>query len=316
MAIYHVFGILVQFGIVAVFAKPQVPCYFIFGDSLVDSGNNNELVTKAKANYLPYGIDFPQGATGRFTNGRTMADIIDKGGLGIGSLYSLKHTLIQKWRWRFLTNLHALWARLITAIHGRNSDSTTFFSHIKTNGVWPRIVGSINSMHEKNHIPLSSMKRQVNNGSYTKFWYDSWAGSTPLKSLFPRLFHLAVNKDCLVRDYWNNGWCLNWIRNISSGPNVSHLHTLQNILSTITLNDSEDVWTWSVGGSTFTVKSARYRIDQGFLPDHGHVTRWNNLIPKKINIFIWRALRDRLPSRWNLSRKGIEMNSLNCPICD
>ncbi|GJZ74415.1 RNA-directed DNA polymerase, eukaryota [Tanacetum coccineum] len=221
----------------------------------------------------------------------------DKGGLGIGSLYSLNHALIQKWRWRFLTNPHALWARLITAIHGRNSDSTTFFSHIKTNGVWPRIVGSINSMHEKNHIPLSSMKRQVNNGSYTKFWYDSWAGSTPLKSLFPRLFHLAVNKDCLVRDYWNNGWCLNWIRNISSGPNVSHLHTLQNILSTITLNDSKDVWTWSVGGSTFTVKSARYRIDQGFLPDHGHVTRWNNLIPKKINIFIWRALRDRLPSR-------------------
>ncbi|GKB97761.1 reverse transcriptase domain, reverse transcriptase zinc-binding domain protein [Tanacetum coccineum] len=106
------------------------------------------------------------------------------------------------------------------------------------------------------------------------------------------------------------------IRNISSGPNVSHLYTLQNILSTITFNDSEDVWTWSVGGSTFTVKSARYRIDQGFLPDHGHVTRWNNLIPKKINIFIWRALRDRLPSRWNLSRKGIEMNSLNCPICD
>lgn len=56
--------------------EPQVPCYFIFGDSLVDSGNNNELVTAAKANYKPYGIDFPQGVSGRFTNGRTMADII------------------------------------------------------------------------------------------------------------------------------------------------------------------------------------------------------------------------------------------------
>ena len=40
------------------------------------------------------------------------------------------------------------------------------------------------------------------------------------------------------------------------------------------------------------------------------------LYPKKINIFIWRALRDRLPTRWNLSRKGIELDSLNCPICD
>ncbi|KAL4585761.1 hypothetical protein LXL04_010386 [Taraxacum kok-saghyz] len=62
--------------LVVVDAQPQVPCYFIFGDSLVDNGNNNGLVTQAKANYPPYGIDFPQGTTGRFTNGLTIADII------------------------------------------------------------------------------------------------------------------------------------------------------------------------------------------------------------------------------------------------
>ncbi|CAH1416004.1 unnamed protein product [Lactuca virosa] len=56
--------------------KPQVPCYFIFGDSLVDSGNNNGLKTAVKANFPPYGIDFPEGVTGRFTNGRNVADII------------------------------------------------------------------------------------------------------------------------------------------------------------------------------------------------------------------------------------------------
>ncbi|XP_058201342.1 GDSL esterase/lipase At5g45670-like [Rhododendron vialii] len=57
-------------------AKPQVPCYFIFGDSLVDNGNNNDLETLAKANHVPYGIDFPAGPTGRFSNGRTMADFL------------------------------------------------------------------------------------------------------------------------------------------------------------------------------------------------------------------------------------------------
>lgn len=51
-------------------------CYFIFGDSLSDSGNNNLLITLAKANFRPYGIDFPTGATGRFTNGRTVVDVI------------------------------------------------------------------------------------------------------------------------------------------------------------------------------------------------------------------------------------------------
>jgi hypothetical protein len=56
--------------------KSQVPCLFIFGDSMSDSGNNNNLPTAAKVNYNPYGIDFPNGPTGRFTNGRTTIDII------------------------------------------------------------------------------------------------------------------------------------------------------------------------------------------------------------------------------------------------
>ncbi|KAL8228061.1 hypothetical protein R6Q57_015645 [Mikania cordata] len=57
-------------------SKPQVPCYFIFGDSWVDNGNNNKLDTRCKVNYSPYGIDFPEGHTGRFSNGRSSADII------------------------------------------------------------------------------------------------------------------------------------------------------------------------------------------------------------------------------------------------
>ncbi|KAJ1704221.1 hypothetical protein LUZ63_004000 [Rhynchospora breviuscula] len=57
-------------------AQPQVPCCFVFGDSLVDNGNNNDLPTLARSNYRPYGIDFPEGPSGRFTNGRTVVDIL------------------------------------------------------------------------------------------------------------------------------------------------------------------------------------------------------------------------------------------------
>ncbi|XP_058181625.1 GDSL esterase/lipase At4g18970-like [Rhododendron vialii] len=60
----------------SVFGESQVPCFFILGDSLVDNGNNNNLETTAKANFPPYGIDFPEGPTGRFSNGRNIADII------------------------------------------------------------------------------------------------------------------------------------------------------------------------------------------------------------------------------------------------
>ncbi|XP_014518003.1 GDSL esterase/lipase At1g29670 [Vigna radiata var. radiata] len=54
----------------------QVPCFFVFGDSLCDNGNNNNLPTAAKSNYNPYGIDFPGGASGRFTNGQNLIDYL------------------------------------------------------------------------------------------------------------------------------------------------------------------------------------------------------------------------------------------------
>lgn len=51
--------------------------FFVFGDSLVDNGNNNFLATSARANYPPYGIDFPtRQPTGRFSNGLNVPDLI------------------------------------------------------------------------------------------------------------------------------------------------------------------------------------------------------------------------------------------------
>ncbi|CAH2069910.1 unnamed protein product [Thlaspi arvense] len=56
----------------------SVPGVYVFGDSLVDAGNNNYLpLSLRKATYPPNGIDFPgQIPTGRFCNGKNAADII------------------------------------------------------------------------------------------------------------------------------------------------------------------------------------------------------------------------------------------------
>ncbi|KAJ1283068.1 hypothetical protein BS78_03G099800 [Paspalum vaginatum] len=56
--------------------QPLAPCMYVFGDSLADNGNNNDILSLARANYRPYGIDFHEGPPGRFTNGRTMVDFI------------------------------------------------------------------------------------------------------------------------------------------------------------------------------------------------------------------------------------------------
>nr|ACU15087.1 unknown [Glycine max] len=57
----------------------QGRAFFAFGDSLVDSGNNDFLATTARADAPPYGIDFPtHRPTGRFSNGLNIPDIISE----------------------------------------------------------------------------------------------------------------------------------------------------------------------------------------------------------------------------------------------
>jgi hypothetical protein len=71
-------------GLLAVVAVAAAPApasaaraFFVFGDSLVDNGNNNYLITTARADAPPYGIDYPtHQATGRFSNGLNIPDII------------------------------------------------------------------------------------------------------------------------------------------------------------------------------------------------------------------------------------------------
>ncbi|XP_028794254.1 GDSL esterase/lipase EXL3-like [Neltuma alba] len=55
----------------------SVPAIFAFGDSIMDTGNNNHLKTVVKCNFPPYGQDFEGGIpTGRFSNGKVPSDII------------------------------------------------------------------------------------------------------------------------------------------------------------------------------------------------------------------------------------------------
>ncbi|XP_061339682.1 GDSL esterase/lipase At1g71691 [Gastrolobium bilobum] len=85
MAKFGLYPFLVLFMVLCAVVTAQnatgrevVPAMFIFGDSLIDNGNNNDLPSFAKANYFPYGIDFNGGPTGRFSNGFTMVDEIAK----------------------------------------------------------------------------------------------------------------------------------------------------------------------------------------------------------------------------------------------
>ncbi|OIW18906.1 hypothetical protein TanjilG_25349 [Lupinus angustifolius] len=57
--------------------KAEARAFFVFGDSLVDNGNNNYLATTARADSYPYGIDSAtHRPSGRFSNGLNIPDLI------------------------------------------------------------------------------------------------------------------------------------------------------------------------------------------------------------------------------------------------
>nr|GEY95616.1 RNA-directed DNA polymerase, eukaryota [Tanacetum cinerariifolium] len=73
------------------------------------------------------------------------------------------------------------------------------------------------------------------------------------------------------------------------------------------LNPLKDRWSWDLNGSgEFSVASARRYIDNNRLPDISFKTRWIKQVPIKVNVHAW----------WNISRRGIDIPSILCPLCE
>ncbi|KAJ0054124.1 hypothetical protein Pint_01387 [Pistacia integerrima] len=76
---YSLLLFFVQILILVPSSRAKVPAIIVFGDSTVDTGNNNYIPTIAKGNFQPYGRDFPGGfPTGRFCNGRLPPDFLSE----------------------------------------------------------------------------------------------------------------------------------------------------------------------------------------------------------------------------------------------
>nr|GEX19632.1 RNA-directed DNA polymerase, eukaryota, reverse transcriptase zinc-binding domain protein [Tanacetum cinerariifolium] len=95
-----------------------------------------------------------------------------KGGLRVGSLKAFNLALLLKWRWRFVNNLNALWSRLIKVIHGEQAGFD--FKRCKTQGIWDKIIGSINHLHSTGVILHGLFKLKGGDGFNVRFWKDMW----------------------------------------------------------------------------------------------------------------------------------------------
>ena len=99
------------------------------------------------------------------------------------------------------------------------------------------------------------------------------------------------------------------------GVEGMQLEELANKVSMVVLSDVHDRFSWSLDGEgLFSVASTRKRIDERLCLLDGPPTRWIKLVPIKVNILAWRIAMNKLPSRFNMSLRGLEVPSIVSPV--
>ncbi|GJS91869.1 RNA-directed DNA polymerase, eukaryota, reverse transcriptase zinc-binding domain protein, partial [Tanacetum coccineum] len=100
-------------------------------------------------------------------------------------------------------------------------------------------------------------------------------------------------------------------------PEIAELSDMVSLLSQLHLSDIPDSWTCIIDNSRmFLVKNMCSLITHMSTSLVDQPIRWNKWLPSKVNILTWRISNKRLLTRVNIDRRGIDIDSIRCPICN
>ncbi|GJY80623.1 RNA-directed DNA polymerase, eukaryota, reverse transcriptase zinc-binding domain protein [Tanacetum coccineum] len=222
-----------------------------------------------------------------------------------------------KWVWRFLAHEPTLWSRVIKAIHGANGKIDEI-SGKGANSCWINIIKEVRRLEEKGINLFLFMKKKLGNGLSTLFWDDVWCDGGKLKNRFPRAYALENSKQITVgQKLAHPSLYHSFRRHPRGGLELTQVEELAKVINPVVLTQSPDSWSWTLNNSGgYTVASSRNMIDSRLLPKGDLKTRWIRYVPNKVNTFAWKVMTNSLPTRFNISRRGIDIESLSCVNCD
>ncbi|GJV17759.1 RNA-directed DNA polymerase, eukaryota, reverse transcriptase zinc-binding domain protein [Tanacetum coccineum] len=183
---------------------------------------------------------------------------------------------------------------------------------------WQDVILAIHSLQSKGINLMDFIQKKVGNGENTSFWDDSWLGEVALKVLYKRLYALEMCKSISVAEKMGHPSLSHSFRRMPrGGVEQENYGLLCSKVADLVLPNISDRWCWSLEGSQeFSVKSSRILIDNTILPKAEVPTRWLRVVPIKVNVHAWRVCLDKLPTRANLSLRGMDIPSIACPLCN
>lgn len=114
----------------------------------------------------------------------------------------------------------------------------------------------------------------------------------------------------------SNGLEFNFRRAHRGGVENEQMDQLKSCVSDVQLSSGDDSWCWNLEtDGIFSVASIRKAITSSICIVEGDPTRWCKLVPIKVNLLAWRIGGDNLPTRFNMSLRGLDIQSMDCPVC-
>nr|GFA19999.1 RNA-directed DNA polymerase, eukaryota, reverse transcriptase zinc-binding domain protein [Tanacetum cinerariifolium] len=96
---------------------------------------------------------------------------------------------------------------------------------------------------------------------------------------------------------------------------MSQLDGLCSFIANVDLSDHGDSWSWALDvAKGFSVASIHSYLDLHILDSSPQATRWNRIMPIKVNVFLWKMALNKLPTRVNLDRKA-NWWAIDIPFC-
>nr|GEW38358.1 RNA-directed DNA polymerase, eukaryota [Tanacetum cinerariifolium] len=164
---------------------------------------------------------------------------------------------------------------------------------------------------------VSLIHSKLGNGENTSFWEVAWCGGSLFKSLFPRLYALETQKKIDVASKLSHSSLdVSFRRPLRGGVELQQFEHMKEKVEGCILADMMDRWFWALEGSGEFTTSVRKMIDDFMLPEVSSKTRWIKAVPIKVKVHAWKVKLDGLPIILNISRRGIDIESILCPMCD
>nr|GEW31540.1 RNA-directed DNA polymerase, eukaryota [Tanacetum cinerariifolium] len=103
------------------------------------------------------------------------------------------------------------------------------------------------------------------------------------------------------------------VEELQGGIEGVQLEEASNLIASIELVEEQDKWVWNLEEvGEFKVASTRRFIDEGLTEMEGAQTRWVKSVPIKVNVFAWCLALNKLPTRFNMSSRGLDISSIVC----